>query len=102
MNPIDSTLTPVVDLGVDERSRFVSRTYGHLLGAVAAFTGLEAILFASGLAETIAQTLLGTSWLVVLGGFIIGTVLALVGYFSMQAFWRWHVVQRYRKRQASR
>lgn len=56
---------------VDARSRFVARTYMHLLGAILAFTGLEIFLFQSGLAASIAQALLGTNWLFVLGGFVV-------------------------------
>ncbi|HSK78734.1 MAG TPA: Bax inhibitor-1 family protein [Thermoanaerobaculia bacterium] len=55
----------------DARSRFVARTYMHLLGAILAFTGLEIFLFQSGMAATIAQAMLGTSWLLVLGGFVV-------------------------------
>jgi FtsH-binding integral membrane protein len=43
----------------------------HLLGAILAFTGIELYLFQSGLAERIAQAMLGTSWLLVLGGFVV-------------------------------
>src|SRR2546430_16709741 len=58
---------------LDEQSRgvFVSRTYGHLFGAVSAFTLIEIFLFKTGLAETIAQAMLGVSWLLVLGGFVV-------------------------------
>jgi FtsH-binding integral membrane protein len=55
----------------DARSRFVARTYMHLLGAILAFTGLEIYLFQSGLAPVIAKAMLGTSWLLVLGGFVV-------------------------------
>jgi FtsH-binding integral membrane protein len=60
----------------DARSRFVARTYTHLLGAILAFTGIEIYLFQSGLAATIAQAMLGTSWLLVLGGFVVVSWLA--------------------------
>jgi len=58
---------------LDEQSRgvFVSRTYGHLFGAVSAFTLIEMFLFKTGLAETIAKAMLGVSWLLVLGGFVV-------------------------------
>jgi FtsH-binding integral membrane protein len=60
----------VSELDIDSRGRFVSRTYAHLFGAVSAFILIEIALFKSGLAERIAQTLLGISWLAVLGGFV--------------------------------
>ncbi len=62
---------PVASLGDDVRIAFVTRTYLHLLGALVGFACIEMLLFGSGLARPIAQTMLGTSWLLVLGGFII-------------------------------
>ena len=72
MNNVDYQGTvPVFNLGENSRARFVSRTYNHLFGAVTAFVLLEVLLFKAGLAEGIARTLLGTSWLLVLGGFVV-------------------------------
>lgn len=61
---------------VEERARFLTRTYNHLFGAMAAFAAIEAALFATGLAPVIAGALLGTSWLLVLGGFVVVSWLA--------------------------
>lgn len=58
------------------RSVFITQTYLHLLGAVAAFVGIEVFLFQSGLAARMAQAMLGTSWLLVLGGFMVSSWLA--------------------------
>jgi FtsH-binding integral membrane protein len=58
------------------RSVFIARTYNHLLGAIVGFTLLEFFLFQTGMAETIARTLLGVNWLIVLGGFILVSWLA--------------------------
>jgi len=55
----------------DARSAFVTRVYGHLAGAIAAFTGIEIMLFKSGMAEVIAMKMLGFSWPLVLGAFIL-------------------------------
>src|SRR4029453_11934181 len=52
------------------RAGFIPKAYLHLFGAVLAFTFLEFAYFKTGLALPIAKTLLSTSWLVVLGGFI--------------------------------
>ncbi len=59
--------------GVDARSRFITRTYLHLLGAIGAFTLIEMVLFASGAAEAIAVRLtsLPGGWLPVLAGFML-------------------------------
>lgn len=61
---------------VGSRSDFIARTYTHLLGAIAFFLAIQVWLFQSGIAETLAQAMLGTSWLLVLGGFMIVSWLA--------------------------
>ncbi len=55
----------------EARAAFLTRTYMHLFGAILGFTAIEVYLFTSGLAETIALTMLGGSWLLVLGAFMI-------------------------------
>src|SRR5690349_10768612 len=66
----------VGELDQQSRGTFVSRTYGHLFGAVTAFTLIEVFFFRTGLAETISNGLLGVSWLFVLGGFMVVSWLA--------------------------
>ncbi|MDX2165683.1 MAG: Bax inhibitor-1 family protein [Deltaproteobacteria bacterium] len=61
---------------VSSRSEFITRTYTHLLGAIAFFLAIEVWLFQSGIADTIAHAMLGTSWLLVIGGFMILSWLA--------------------------
>jgi uncharacterized protein len=56
---------------VDERASFIVRTYSHLLGAVLLFAIIEIALFQSGMAQSIAQGLMGVGWLWVLGGFMV-------------------------------
>ncbi|HEY4416217.1 MAG TPA: Bax inhibitor-1 family protein [Verrucomicrobiae bacterium] len=63
--------SPVMQADEQSRARFIIRTYGHLLGAIAVFTAIEIFLFKSGLADRITDALMGTSWLLVLGGFIV-------------------------------
>jgi FtsH-binding integral membrane protein len=46
------------------------------MGAIVAFVGIECLLFGSGLAAPIAETMLSGSWLLVLGAFMI------VGYLA--------------------
>ncbi|MBV7338970.1 Bax inhibitor-1 family protein [Chloroflexi bacterium TSY] len=67
---------PVIGIEPDARSRFIMRTYWHLFGAILGFAAIEVFLFSSGLAYTIAQAMLGVSWLLVLGGFIVVSWLA--------------------------
>lgn len=78
MNNIDSYSQhdSVGALDINSRATFVSRTYAHLFGAILSFTLLEVFFFKSGLAETIARTLMSGSWLLVLGGFVVVSWLA--------------------------
>lgn len=65
----------VMDLSLDARAQFILRVFTHLLGALVAFTLIEVGLFWSGLATPIANAMLGGSWLLVLGAFmIVGTI----------------------------
>jgi FtsH-binding integral membrane protein len=60
------------DAPVDERISFIRKTYAHLGGAVVAFVAIEAFLFSTGIAQSIAGTLLSGKfgWLIVLGLFM--------------------------------
>lgn len=62
---------PVSLASAEARAAFLVRTYGYLFGALLAFTGIEIALFKSGLAEPMARAMLGTSWLLVLGAFVL-------------------------------
>ncbi|MEM9200311.1 MAG: Bax inhibitor-1 family protein [Actinomycetota bacterium] len=72
-------LRPVIQLDEDTRGDFIVRVYQHLLGAIAAFVGFEALLFATGIAESIYDFLAGSggvAWLLILGGFMVGQMIA--------------------------
>jgi len=56
---------------VDERAAFIVKTYNHLFGAMALFALIEVGLFTSGIADAIAAAMLGHSWLLVMGGFMV-------------------------------
>ncbi len=68
---IPQAYQPVAAIGVDARASFINRTYNHLMGAIVLFTLIEVGLFQSGYAESIARLLLGGSWLLVLGAFML-------------------------------
>jgi uncharacterized protein len=55
---------------------FIRKTYVHLLGAVIALVAFVAYLFESGAAPRIAASMLSTSWLLILGGFMVAGWLA--------------------------
>jgi uncharacterized protein len=67
---------PVSTRDADARATFLTRTYSHLFGAMIGFTLIEAFLFNTGIAHSMARAMLGTSWLLVLGGFMV------VGWFA--------------------
>ncbi len=67
-----STDVFAADAPVSERATFITRTYLHLLGAIAAFVGIEAWLIQSNVAEPLIRMMMGSqySWLIVLGLFV--------------------------------
>jgi FtsH-binding integral membrane protein len=70
----------------DERADFIKKTYLHLLGAVLAFCGLEALYLNTPLAQNLAETMMGGGrggWLIVLGLFM--GVSWLANYWAMSA-----------------
>jgi uncharacterized protein len=74
--PYAATARSATDALVASRARFIVRTYNHLFVAICAFAAIEFALFASGIAPAIAQTMMGTSWLLVLGAFMVVSWLA--------------------------
>jgi FtsH-binding integral membrane protein len=62
---------PVADAAVDVRFDFMKKVYGLLLGGIAAFIGLEVLLFATGIAEVIYGLVVQTNWLLILAGFML-------------------------------
>jgi hypothetical protein len=63
--------TPVAALGVESRSAFIWRVYGHLAVAILGFGAIETYLFSNGLAAPLAERMLGLNWLVILGAFMV-------------------------------
>jgi FtsH-binding integral membrane protein len=64
---------PAARAPTDERAAFLVRTYAHLAGAVFAFVALEAVYFATGIAQAFSSFILGLggfAWLIVLAAFI--------------------------------
>jgi FtsH-binding integral membrane protein len=66
-----SSNVPVIELDENSRGQFIGRTYNHLLGAIIAFTLIEVALFKTGLADAMANVMLGANWLLVLGAFVV-------------------------------
>lgn len=61
---------------IDSRAQFITATYLHLFGAIMAFVAVEVFFFETGLAQSMAQAMLGGSWLLVMGGFMVCSWLA--------------------------
>lgn len=67
---------PVSATGVEERAKFIERTYLHLAGAILGFVGLEFLLLSSDtVTSLVASTLFSENssqytWLIVLGAFM--------------------------------
>lgn len=67
---------PVAGAEVEVRFAYLKQVYGLLLGGVAAFVGIEVVLFTTGLADAIFDVVVATNWLLVLGGFMLLSWLA--------------------------
>ena len=76
---------PGVQIGVDTRAAFLTRTYVHLFGAIIGFVLIEVALFSSGMAETIARSMLSINWLFILGGFMVVSWIASRAAFSAKS-----------------
>ena len=74
MSYSDVDLRPAIQLDETTRGDFVVRVYQHLLGAIVAFAGIEAVLLNTPFAEGIYNFVRGSgfSWLLILGGFMVG------------------------------
>ncbi len=76
---------PVARASQASREKFISRTYNHLFAAIAYFTLLEVALFnipvtlstgaTTTAAAVIASAMMSVSWLFIIGGFILASVL---------------------------
>ena len=70
---------PTIPVALQEpevRADFMRRVYTRLVAGVAAFVAIEAFLFTSGLAVAITEFVFSTSWLLILGGFMVVSWLA--------------------------
>ncbi len=70
---------------IEERARFIVRTYNHLFGAIVLFAALEFGAFQLNLAVPIAQAMLAAGPLVMMGGFVLVSWLASRAAHSSQS-----------------
>jgi FtsH-binding integral membrane protein len=63
--------TPVAALSAESRGTFIWRVYGHVALAILGFAAIESYLFSSGVAQGLAERMLGLNWLLILGAFMV-------------------------------
>lgn len=73
-------MVTVAYASVDERTKFIQRSYTHLAGAIGAFIIVEFLFFQIGIARIIAEFVFATrfAWLAILGG------MSLLGWLSRE------------------
>lgn len=79
-------VVPVFSLGAEARGTFIAKTYAHLFGAILFFTGLEFLYFQTDIAASILNVISGTSWLLVLGAFVLVSWFASRAAFTARSF----------------
>lgn len=69
---VDAYQQPVARASDEQRSKFITKVYNHVLGAITVFVLLEVYFIQSGIAETILNFVMGTGygWPVLFGGFV--------------------------------
>ncbi len=76
---------PAVGIAAGSREKFIVRTYNHLFAAIVLFALIEIGLFMSGAADVIMSVIMGTSWLLPLGAFmIVGFIASRVAHRSQK------------------
>ena len=65
-----NSMAPVAALPVEERSEFIWKTYGHVVGAILAFAGISAYLMTSGISARLFPVVTA-NWLLTLGAFML-------------------------------
>lgn len=67
-------MTPVINASETDRATFVGQVYTHVAAALAAFIAFEAILFVTGIAESMREFFFtggGGRWMLMLGGVMV-------------------------------
>ena len=63
--------TPIAQQPREVRGQFMTRVYGLVIGGIGAFMAMQYLLFEYGIAAAIAQIVIDTNWLIILGGFMV-------------------------------
>lgn len=78
---------PVAEKSIDVQTRFIRKTYAHLILAILSFIGLEILIFKMGWARPLALKMLSVNWLFVLGGFILASWFASSVAHQARSMW---------------
>ena len=62
-----NTMAPVSALGTEDRASFIWKCYAHVVGAILALVAIETYLFTSGAAAPIANAMMGSPMIVLIG-----------------------------------
>jgi len=62
-----NTMAPVSALATEDRASFIWKCYAHVVGAILALVAIETYLFSSGAAYPIAQAMMGSPMVVLIG-----------------------------------
>jgi FtsH-binding integral membrane protein len=62
-----NTMAPVSALATEDRATFIWKCYAHVVGAILALVAIETYLFSSGAAYPIAQAMMGSPMIVLIG-----------------------------------
>ena len=62
-----NTMAPVSALSTDDRASFIWKCYAHVVGAILALVAIETYLFTSGAAAPIANAMMGSPMVVLIG-----------------------------------
>ena len=69
-NPYNSPSFAVASAAADERAQFITKTYLHLAGAIAALVMLDTVLLQLPITNQLVGMMGGMGWLIVLGAFM--------------------------------
>ena len=89
--PLPNTPTmPVAQQAPEIRTRFMTRVYGLVIAGIAAFMGMQVLMFEFGFAAFMAELMINTNWLILLGGFMIVSWMANnLGYRAQTRGGQW-------------
>ena len=62
-----NTMAPVSALSTEDRASFIWKCYAHVVGAILALVAIETYLFTSGAADPIANAMMGSPMIVLIG-----------------------------------